>query len=129
MTPKQRQAAKQSDDHTCVECGSKKNLTVDHIVPRAKGGTNHRRNLQVLCQPCNNKKADKLTSFVLCGIEFHPHEQTNKGLKGSLARLRYGNNPYCVILSSSKIVSKRQKVNVLVNNEIKEYCFSSLEIL
>lgn len=29
---------------------------VDHIKPLIRGGTNDRRNLQLLCQPCNNKK-------------------------------------------------------------------------
>lgn len=29
---------------------------VDHIVPLIKGGTNDRRNLQILCQPCNLEK-------------------------------------------------------------------------
>ena len=33
-----------------------RNLTVDHIVPRSKGGTDHLDNLQLLCSACNSSK-------------------------------------------------------------------------
>ena len=33
-----------------------RNLTVDHIVPRAKGGSDHVENLQLLCAACNSTK-------------------------------------------------------------------------
>ena len=33
-----------------------RNLTVDHIVPQSKGGTDHPKNLQLLCHTCNSTK-------------------------------------------------------------------------
>jgi len=48
------------DGHTCVYCGSKKNLTIDHILPKSKGGGNTWSNLVTCCSPCNLKKGDKL---------------------------------------------------------------------
>ena len=33
-----------------------RNLTVDHIVPRSRGGTDHLDNLQLLCNACNSMK-------------------------------------------------------------------------
>lgn len=44
------------DDFTCVNCGSRRHLTVDHVVPVSKGGTDDRANLQTLCRSCNSRK-------------------------------------------------------------------------
>ena len=41
----------------CAYCQTMDNLTVDHKLARALGGTNARGNLQVLCKPCNWQKA------------------------------------------------------------------------
>ena len=32
--------------------------SVDHIVPLVKGGMNVRRNIQIVCRPCNSSKND-----------------------------------------------------------------------
>lgn len=47
------------DGHKCRQCGETKNLTVDHIIPIAAGGTSDLSNLQTLCKRCNVKKSDK----------------------------------------------------------------------
>jgi hypothetical protein len=47
----------QRDEGKCVQCGSNKKLEYDHIIPVAKGGSNTERNLQILCEECNRKKA------------------------------------------------------------------------
>ena len=43
----------------CKGCGVHfpfQNMTVDHITPRAKGGGDHKENLQLLCNSCNARK-------------------------------------------------------------------------
>ncbi len=43
----------------CSRCGSTSNLTVDHVVPAARGGTSDPSNLQTLCRFCNSSKKDR----------------------------------------------------------------------
>lgn len=48
------------DNHTCQYCGSKKSLTIDHVIPRCKGGEDTWENMVVACAPCNTKKGNTL---------------------------------------------------------------------
>jgi hypothetical protein len=42
----------------CQVCECEASTEVDHIWPRYYGGTDHRRNLQATCRPCNRSKAN-----------------------------------------------------------------------
>ena len=48
------------DGRRCVECGSSKRLSVDHIIPESRGGRATLANLRTLCKPCNSEKGDRL---------------------------------------------------------------------
>lgn len=47
------------DMYRCKNCGTWKELSVDHIHPESLGGLLVLENLQTLCRPCNSKKGTK----------------------------------------------------------------------
>lgn len=44
----------------CQMCGTLETITIDHIMPLSKGGTNLIANLQPLCRSCNCSKSNKI---------------------------------------------------------------------
>ncbi|MCH9734635.1 MAG: HNH endonuclease [Actinomycetia bacterium] len=46
-----------------------RNLEVDHIVPRAKGGADNIENLQLLCGHCNRIKGDRDMPFLMARLQ------------------------------------------------------------
>lgn len=46
-------------DYKCLACRKKKPLTVDHIKPLDKGGSNYIDNIQPLCKSCNSSKGSR----------------------------------------------------------------------
>lgn len=64
ITKSARKAVFKRDKFSCRGCGffdpSANQLTLDHMTPRARGGSNHQWNLQVLCEPCNQIKGDRI---------------------------------------------------------------------
>jgi len=50
------------DKHTCQYCNivfSERTLTLDHVIPKSKGGSSRWENLVTACRKCNSKKADR----------------------------------------------------------------------
>ena len=51
------------DNFTCQYCGSDNiSLTVDHILPKSRGGKSNWNNVVVACKPCNLKKGNQTPS-------------------------------------------------------------------
>lgn len=46
------------DSHKCQYCGETKDLTLDHVIPKSKGGKTNWKNLVTACKKCNTKKGD-----------------------------------------------------------------------
>lgn len=57
--PLSRQNIYRRDGHACGYCGSKSNLTLDHVIPKSKGGGNTWQNLVTCCKKCNSTKDDR----------------------------------------------------------------------
>lgn len=55
-----RWAVWERDRFTCLHCGTRRHLSIDHVIPESKGGPATLENLQTLCKPCNSKKRDRL---------------------------------------------------------------------
>jgi 5-methylcytosine-specific restriction endonuclease McrA len=54
-----RRAVFARDSWTCQYCGARSNLTVDHVIPRSKGGASSWENIVASCAPCNRRKGDR----------------------------------------------------------------------
>lgn len=47
------------DGYECQTCKTVDDLTIDHIIPLSKGGSDELENLQLLCRRCNSLKNDQ----------------------------------------------------------------------
>ncbi|HEX6473935.1 MAG TPA: HNH endonuclease, partial [Candidatus Limnocylindria bacterium] len=53
------------DRHTCQYCGAvSRDLTIDHVVPKHRGGRHEWENLVAACRTCNHRKGSKTLSEV-----------------------------------------------------------------
>jgi 5-methylcytosine-specific restriction endonuclease McrA len=66
------------DNNTCMYCGSTRRLTIDHVIPRCKGGDDSWENLTVACSSCNTKKGDKLLEHTNMKLIRKPQAPYNK---------------------------------------------------
>lgn len=48
------------DRWLCIQCGSPETLSLDHIFPWSKGGSDEPDNLQTMCLPCNLRKGARI---------------------------------------------------------------------
>jgi hypothetical protein len=65
IDPGLRSAVIQKYPNRCAYCGKrifKSNITVDHVLPRVRGGTETLENLLPACRDCNQHKGDQTLS-------------------------------------------------------------------
>jgi 5-methylcytosine-specific restriction endonuclease McrA len=56
--PVSRRAVFARDDYRCQYCGERAD-SIDHVVPRSRGGLDVWDNLAAACRPCNTRKRDR----------------------------------------------------------------------
>jgi 5-methylcytosine-specific restriction endonuclease McrA len=63
------------DGYTCQYCGRQSNdLTIDHVIPRSRGGVHSWENLVSACKPCNHRKGGKLLAEARMSLRKEPRE-------------------------------------------------------
>jgi CRISPR/Cas system Type II protein with McrA/HNH and RuvC-like nuclease domain len=64
------------DNNECVYCGSSKQLTLDHVIPKSRGGGNDWNNLVTCCFSCNLRKGNKTPDEAKMVMRTKPHTPT-----------------------------------------------------
>ena len=62
------------DGNKCQYCGSKEALTLDHVIPRSRGGVDSWDNLITCCASCNVKKGNKTPKEANMPLLSKPHK-------------------------------------------------------
>jgi hypothetical protein len=68
------------DENKCQYCGVTRNLTIDHVIPKSKGGDDSWENLVVACVSCNIKKGNKLLENTDMKLIKKPRAPINKAM-------------------------------------------------
>jgi 5-methylcytosine-specific restriction endonuclease McrA len=69
-----RQNILRRDRNQCQYCGSTRNLTLDHLLPRSRGGQSTWYNLITACSRCNSRKGDRTPEEVEMKLSRKPYK-------------------------------------------------------
>lgn len=59
IPPVSRKEILRRDENQCQYCGNRKQLTIDHVIPRSRGGKHTWNNVVAACATCNCRKGNK----------------------------------------------------------------------
>ena len=62
------------DGYRCVYCGNTKQLTIDHVIQKSKGGKHTWENSVTCCIKCNLKKSDRTPEQAGMKLSIRPEE-------------------------------------------------------
>jgi hypothetical protein len=72
--------------HKCQDCGGRRNLEIDHILPVSRGGSGDPENLRVLCRACNRRKQAKTPEEYKEWMTSTEHLRSTSHQSGSLEK-------------------------------------------
>tara|TARA_B100000700_G_C14674597_1_gene682503 strand:- start:23 stop:529 length:507 start_codon:yes stop_codon:yes gene_type:complete len=76
--PLTRKNVLQRDSNCCQYCGYTGNkLSIDHVLPRSRGGNDSWENVTTACLPCNIKKGNKTPEEAKMCLQKKPHKPIN----------------------------------------------------
>lgn len=75
---KWKRSIKEHWNNQCAYCGNVENLTLDHITPQSKGGTNRLTNVICACDKCNKSKGHQMWSNWYLQQNFFSTERLSK---------------------------------------------------
>ncbi|MEA5523386.1 HNH endonuclease [Limnoraphis robusta] len=62
------------DGFRCQYCGKKESLTIDHVIPKSRGGSDEWDNLTTCCATCNVKKGSRTPKEANMPLLSKPHK-------------------------------------------------------
>jgi len=74
--PFNRRNVLRRDTFTCQYCGASEELTLDHVMPRSRGGRHNWDNVVTACRACNQRKGDRTPDEAAMPLRTHPHAPT-----------------------------------------------------
>ena len=80
VPPVNRREVLKRDEHSCQYCGSKRNLTLDRVLPMSKGGQHTWENVVVACLPCNSKKGLQILQHTNLKLRRKPKAPMNPAI-------------------------------------------------
>jgi 5-methylcytosine-specific restriction endonuclease McrA len=72
LPPVNRREVFRRDGQRCQYCGSRTDLTLDHVIPRALGGPHTWENVVTACAPCNGRKGARTPEMAKMPLKLQP---------------------------------------------------------
>ena len=74
-TANKRQRIYNKTDGRCAYCGCEinlRNMQIDHVIPKSRGGSSDEKNLLPVCRSCNHRKGSSTLEYFRHEVELFP---------------------------------------------------------